>query len=586
VTDSLQSRVREGMRLQQAGDLEGARDAYEAVLQAAPDHPDALHLSGLVALQLGDPDRAVRRIQRAVDLAPDHPVLRNNLGLALHRSGTLVAAAGQLQKALDLREGYAGAHMNLGAVFSDLGDREGALEHALRAVELDPQRAEAWFNLGLFLLDRVELPQAVEAFRRALELRPAYPSAATSLLYTLHLTPEQDPAAVAAEHRRVSAAVYGEPPERPQPHARNPGEPLRVGYVSGDFRRHAVTHFFEPLLTHHDRTRFHVACYSDTANTDEATDRLMGLADRWCDTRGMDDDALARRVRDDRIDVLVDLSGHTKGNRLGVFARRPAALQLGWLGYPAHPGLETLDGQIVDRDTAEAVRGTAAGRGLVELDAPFAVFRPAPEAPAPAPPPALERGFVTLGSLHKLEKINPEVVACWAEVLKALPNARLLLVRDHLDAWQRRRLIGQFDACGIGEDRLELMPGAPEDGSFHEFWADIDIFLDTFPWSGHTMACHALWCGVPVVTLAGVTHASRMVAGVLRALGCEAWIATDVADYFARTAALARDRESLTQARETLRSRFETSSLSDEIAFARRFETLLTERFDTLTAGS
>ena len=576
---SAQELVRQGMARQQSGDLDGAAACYRRALEQQPHNADALHLFGLVALQQGDLDQAVVRIQHAVDRVPDHPVLRNNLGLAMHRAGTLVAAAGQLQKALELKPDYAGAHMNLGAVFSDLGDREGALEHGLEAVELDPERAEAWFNLGLFLLDRVELPQAQEAFRRALALNPKYAAAATSLLYCLHLGAGLDPQAVAQEHRRVTAAVYGAPPARPQPRQREPGAPLRIGYLSGDFRRHAVNHFFEPLLAHHDRERFEVHLYSDTQATDDVTDRLMGLADHWVDTRALDDDALAKRIREDGIDVLVDLAGHTKGNRLGVFAQRPALLQLGWLGYPGHPGLEAIDGQLVDSLTVEPLAGTPAARDLIALDGPFACFQPAEHAPEVAPPPCLERETITLGSLHKLEKIGPEVIACWSRVLQDLPNARLLLVRDHLDAWQRRRLLGQFLEHGIGEERLELMPGRPEGGSFQEFWADIDIYLDTFPWSGHTMACHALWCGVPVVTLAGESHASRLVASVLDAIGRKEWIAGDEAAYRYAIVDLAKDADRLEKERQTLRSRMGRSPVTDAETFTRQVETLIGARF-------
>jgi predicted O-linked N-acetylglucosamine transferase (SPINDLY family) len=579
------------MARQQAGDLDGAAACYQDALAQDPANADALHLSGLVALQQGDPDEAVIRIQKAVDRVPDHPVLRNNLGLAMHRAGTLVAAAGQLQKALELKPGYAGAHMNLGAVYSDLGDREGALEQGLEAVDLDPERSEAWFNLGLFLLDRVELPQAMEAFRRALAINPKYAAAATSLLYCLHLGEGLDPDDVAAEHRRVAAAVYGSPPERPPLRQRDTGEPLRVGYVSGDFRRHAVNHFFEPLLSHHDRERFEIHCYSDTVDTDEVTDRLMGLADHWLDARGLEDAALAERIRKDRIDVLVDLAGHTKGNRLGVFAQRPAPLQLGWLGYPGHPGLEAIDAQLVDATTLEGLADTPAAespaaRGLVALNGPFACFAPAETAPEVTPPPVLERGAITLGSLHKLEKIGPEVIGCWAQVLKDLPNARLLLVRDHLDAWQRRRLLGQFLDQGIDQSRLELMPGRPEGGSFQEFWAEIDIYLDTFPWSGHTMACHALWCGVPVVTLAGASHASRMVASLLTTLELPDCIAGDIDTYRSAVVRLAENPAALATLRRELRNRMSQSALTDAAGFARRFEARIAELLGSLDQRS
>lgn len=582
MADGAQQLVREAMNLQQAGDVGGAKALYEQALAQDPGNADALHLSGLASLQLGDFDEAVTRIRKAVDRVPEHPVLRNNLGLAMHKAGTLVAAAGQLQKALELRADYGGAHMNLAAVYSDLGDREGALEHGLEAVEQEPERAEAWFNLGLFLLDRVELAQAIEAFRRALTINPRYPAAATSLLYTLHLAPGVDPQEVESEHRRVSAAVYGAPPERPE---RRPKEQIHLAFLSADFRRHAVNHFFEPLLEHLDRERFHVTAYSDTVETDAVTDRLMGQVDAWVDARSLDDTGLFRRIRDDRIDVLVDLAGHTKGNRLGVVARRAAPLQLGWLGYPGHPGLEALDGQLVDRYTAQEVADTPAGAGLLPLGGVFASFRPAEHAPTPTPPPALERGFITLGSLHKLEKINEEVVACWAKTLQALPKARLLLVRDHLDAWQRRRLLGQFQTHGIGPERLELMPGRPEGGSFQEFWADIDLYLDTFPWSGHTMACHALWCGVPVVTLAGPTHASRMVASVLAALGRDDWIAGDEAGYVDRVVKLAEDPEGLVTERAALRDRMQASPVMDAAAFAREFEAVTETRLKQLSHG-
>ncbi len=567
-----QEQIREAMELQRQGDLAGAKARYTEILAGSPENPDALQLSGLASMQLGKVDDAVLLIQKAVDLVPDHPVLRNNLGLAMHKAGTLVAAAGQLQKALELQEDYAGAHMNLAAVYADLGDRESALQHALESVELDPKRAEAWFNLGLFLLDRVELPQAIEAFNRALLNRTRYATAASSLLYTLNLAPHQDPQHIAREHRRISAMVYGSSTARPvlEPQGR-----LRVAYLSADFRRHAVNHFFEPLLSHHDRDQFHISCYSDTEQQDDVTARLQGLADHWLDCRGLDDQELAERIRADKIDVLIDLAGHTKGNRLAVLARRPAPVQLGWLGYPAHPGLEAIDAQLVSDYTIERLAGTDAGRGLLPLRNIFACFQPKHSTPAIVPPPALERGFVTFGSLHRLEKINEDVVACWAQLLNDLPNTRLLMVRDQLDPWHRRRLLGQFRAHDIGEERVELMPAHESGGSFQEFWAEIDIYLDCFPWSGHTMACHALWAGVPVVTLQGQSHASRMVASVLVAMGRASWVADSEEEYRAVAAGLATDITTLTQTREILRGQMAGSPVTDGQGFAKDFESTI-----------
>jgi predicted O-linked N-acetylglucosamine transferase (SPINDLY family) len=215
----------------------------------------------------------------------------------------------------------------------------------------------------------------------------------------------------------------------------------------------------------------------------------------------------------------------------------------------------------------------------------FACFQPPENTPAPVPPPAIERGFVTFGSLHRLEKINEDVVACWARLLNELPDSKLLIVRDQLDPWQRRRLLGQFGAHGIGDDRLELMPGHESGGSFQEFWAEIDIYLDCFPWSGHTMACHALWAGVPVVTLQGQSHASRMVASKLVALGRKSWIADGEAAYRAIAAGLAQDVGALAKIREKLRAQMAESPVMDGERFARNFEAAISDCLEGLEPG-
>jgi len=347
---------------------------------------------------------------------------------------------------------------------------------------------------------------------------------------------------------------------------------LRIGYVSRDFRAHAVNYFFEPVLAHHDRRRFHICCYSDVESPDTVTVRLKGLADQWRDTVGWSDHRLDQQVRADRVDILVDLGGHTEKNRLMLFARKPAPLQISWLGYPNTTGLAAMDHRIVDGFTApegEAFPGREVPLRLPRL---FACFRPPGHAPSVSPAPAAKTGQITFGALHKLEKINPAVIRLWSRLLQALPDARLLIARDQIDAWQRQRLEGAFTALGIDPGRLLLRSLNGPTRSFLEQFADIDIFLDVLPGSGHTLACCALWQGAPIITLEGSNHAGRMVSSLLHAVGLEPLIARDEAHYLRVAADLAADIPALAALRANLRHRVAASPLRDEPGFTRALE--------------
>lgn len=558
------------MQWQQQGDLEKAKSLYREILDEQAGNPDALHLYGLACHQQGDHQTAVLYIEQAVKRVPGQPVLRNNLGDALRRAGNLEGAALQLQRALELDPEYAGAHLNLGSVYFDAGNHDAALHHAREAVRLAPERSETWFNLGLILLDHIRLEEAVEAFRKSLEIRPGYEAAATGLLYTLNLLPGIDPEAVVDEHREVAKALFPTPSAWAGQAA--VASPVRIGYVSGDFCAHAVNHFFEPILQHHDAAQFEVFCYSDTEHPDGVTRRLQACATQWREISGLPDEEVTRQIRSDRIDILVDLAGYTKRNRLGVFARRAARCQLSYLGYPATTGLETMDYRIVDPTTAPPGEGQHGTETLLRLSGGFACFRPPKHAPGVALSPYSSRGHITFGSLHKLEKINPAVVDTWAGVLHRTPGSRLLVARDELDAWQQERLTALFQDHGIDAERLQLRHFGSGSGSFLELFAEIDIQLDTFPWSGHTMACMALWMGVPVVTLHGNSHAGRMVASVLGSLGLGELVSDGRESYVRISTELAADKERLEGYRTGLRSLVERSPLCNEAGFTRVFE--------------
>ncbi len=558
------------MQLHQRGDFEQAKDLYARVLKATPQHPDALHLYGLACHQQGDHATAIAYIKRAVMLVPSQPVLRNNLGDALYQAGDAEGAIKQLRRALELLPDYAGAHQNLGSIFCETGEHDAALLHAREAVRLDPDRPEGWFNLGLVLLDHVLLKDSADAFRSALQLRPAYARAATSLLYILNLLPGADPLTVAAEHRDVVARLFKDIPAG-SPVKKRRGR-IRVGYVSGEFCAHAVNYFFEPVLAQHDRELFETWCYSDVLCADTVTQRLRQTAQHWRAIAGWPDDRVCAQIRADKIDVLVDLAGHTEHHRLGVFARKPAACQLGFLGYPNTTGLQAMDYRIVDTRTAPENEDSPGPESLLRLSQGFACFRPPAHTPEVSPTPALHKGRVTFGSLHKLEKLNERVISLWAQILQANPATCLLLARDQLDAWQQRRLRAIFRKHGVAGERLEMRHLDDPAESFFSLFAEIDILLDCQPWSGHTLACCALWMGVPVVSQVGTSHAGRMVASVLHQLDLAELAAMDEASYVRIATELSRDQARLVRYRSDLRERFGKSSLRDEAGFTRAFE--------------
>ena len=578
---SAQQLMSRAIRHHQSGEFEAAKDLYARVLTLRPGNPDALHLFGLACHQLGDHQAAVHYISQAVERVPGQPVLRNNLGHALHKSGDLAGAVEHLRKALQLQPGYAGAHMNLGSVLAESGEHDAAMLHSLEATRLDPEKAEAWFNLGMLQLDHVVLAESVQSFRKALALRPTYRAAASSLLYVLNLLPGASPSEVADEHRRVASDLFGgirrfkDWPKR--------GQKIRVGYVSGDFQAHAVNYFFEPVLAHHDSDRFEVHCYSDVARPDQVTRRLRALSLHWREISALSDDAVANLIRSDQIDILFDLAGYTEHGRLGVFAAKPARCQVSYLGFPNTTGLAAMDCRVVDGITAPVDEVLFGSESPLRMPGSFACFRPPSHAPALQAAPVLTNGFVTFGSLHKLEKLNSTVIEAWAQILVQNPDCRLLIARDQLDAWHQRRLEQMFGQFGVDRGRLELVHLVDPARSFFEIFSRIDILLDAFPWSGHTIACCALWMGVPVVSMRGHAHAGRMVASVLEGLGLDELIAEDFDSYALIAGSLCRESQRLQSLRVGLRSRMEHSPLRDEAGFTREFESRCLSALDDVS---
>jgi len=564
-----------GNALSDQGRTEEAIDEYRRAIGLKPEFADAHKNLGVALQQQGRTDEAMPVFRRAIELRPEDAEAHSNLGNALKERGHLDEAVAAGRRAIELKPDHAVAHANLGNAIKELGHIDEAMAAYRLAIRLKPDFPEAHNNLGSALKDQGLIEEAIPAFRDALKLRPDFAEAHSNLLLSLHYLPGLDPEEVFREHRRWEevhaqplAKLIGKHGNDPDPERR-----LRVGYVSPDFREHSVAFFLETLLAAHDRGQVEIFCYADLMREDRITERLRQHAGQWRRITGMTDSQVADQIREDGIDILVDLAGHTAHHRLLAFARKPAPVQVTWLGYCDTTGMRAMDYRLTDgyADPPGTTEHLHSER-LVRLPGIFACFRPAEESPPVGPLPALERGHVTFGSFHMLAKLNDALIAVWAGILRQVPGSRLLLVAAGLDeATCQHRYAKCFSDHGIDPQRLEFR-GRQALSAYLALHQAVDVLLDCHPHSGHTVGCHALWMGVPVVTLAGKTYCSRMMASVLMNLGMADWIARTPAEYVKLVREIATELPRLAALRSGLRERMRNSPLLDASRFARNVE--------------
>lgn len=605
--DPLQAAILAALALHQSGQRSEAEQRYRELLTTAPEHPVLWHLLGALLHEQGRSNDAAIHIERAIQFHDRDPLFFSNLGEVYRVLRRLGDAQRVLERSLEMNPQHAETYYKLGLVFSDQQrsreaiacfqqalrlqpshtlalnnwgceltklDRPGeAIPLFVEALRLNDQLALAHNNLGaaLSLIERAG--EAIGHYRRALELDPAFREAFSNLLFAVSYDATIDCDSLFSLHtefgRRFATGLPAPPPwlQTPEPERR-----LRIGYVSGDLRRHPVAYFVWPILQAHDRSRLELICYHDHPKPDDVTAALQSLCEDWVSTVGWTDDELLQRIRADKIDVLVDLSGHTTRNRLMVFAHRAAPVQVTYLGYVSTTGIPAMDYRITDAHCDPPEEPARHVEQLVRLPRLFCAYMPIPDAPPVAPLPALERGYVTFGSLHNLSKLGPATIALWSQVLHAVPESRLRIVRRTLTAEIQERLRRGFMEQGVDPQRLEFADNWEAGQNHLTCYDDIDITLDVVPWSGHTTACESLWMGVPIVTLHGDRHAGRMVSSVLHAIGRREWIANSPAEYVAAAARLVGDVPRLAGIREGLREHIAASTLCDGVSLTRHVE--------------
>ena len=594
-----------GNILRDLGRLEESVAAYEGAVELDPNYDAAFNNLGYVRQALGDLDGAANAFRRAAELCPGNAQYRMNAGAVAERSGrlddaeawyasaTVVApdladahflrsrvlkslrrlheAAAAAEQSLRLKPESSAAWMALGAIRDQLAEPDGTAAALVETLRLEPQSREAWNNLGNVRSDQGRIEDAIDCFRAAQGddgcVDATSLAASSALLVNLHFSAEHDAAALFEEHRRFHRRF--EAPllrERLPPIAPRIGRrPLRIGYVSADLREHVVARFVLPLLQHHDRTRFETFCYSSSAQFDATSARCRTAAGHWRDVRVLSDSQLADAIREDEIDVLVDLSMHLAGNRVLAFARKPAPVQVAYLAYCGTTGIDAMDFRFSDShlDPPDGDL-TVYSERTVRLRN-YWCFQ-APEEAPPVETPPMSRGQpVTFGCLNNFSKASPVALELWRRILAAVPGSRLLL--HAYPGAHRDSVRSFFEEVGIAGDRIQFQGGLPF-VPYLESYGRIDIALDPTPYAGGTTTCDALWMGVPVVSLRGKTAVGRSGASLLSAVGLSDLVAEDADGYVARAVALADDAARRRQLRHDLRSRMLGSPLMDAAGFA------------------
>jgi len=573
--------MRYGLLALQVGDMQRALFLAQRAVTVHPGSAEAHHCLALAQYRTGKHRDAMRSMSRALALRPRYMEATLNLGNMMLETGDPQAALERYQAALDIAPGSAVACNNSGNAYRELGRLDDALQAYRRALVLDPDNVEAHNNIGNMLKDRGDAAAAISAFQRALELAPNRPDIWSNLLLAMNGWDRASAVEIAAEHRRFGEHFAGllaavSAPSMPSPRSASGADRrLHIGYVSSDFRRHAVAAFLLPLLRSHDRQRFRISCYDNGLQPDDVTELMRAQVDEFRTVVGVSDRALADLVGADGVDVLVDLNGHTARNRLPLFFLRPAAVQVTWLGYLCTTGIEAIDYRLTDGyadppGTTEALYTETLWR-LPETLWCYTAHSVAPPLQAP---PHYTTGHVTFACLNNPAKVSPLALSTWAAILAAVPDSRLLLMTgSHAD--RMNEVSAFFEARGIARDRVEQNARLSLP-AYLQMYQRADIALDSFPYSGGTTTCDALWMGLPVVTLAGDRAFARSGVSVLGNVGVPQWIASSPADYVRIATNLATDSKGLAPWRQNLRSRMQHSPLMDETRFARDIEAAFT----------
>ncbi|MBF0194761.1 MAG: tetratricopeptide repeat protein [Magnetococcales bacterium] len=548
--------------------------SYKNVIALTPEFYNAHYNIGVIYQAGGQIDEAILYFNKTLTINPDYPQAHYNLGSVLQEKRQIKEAILSYKSAINIHPDYAQAHSNLGAAMQELGKHDEAIACFKKAIEIEPDFAEAYYNYAYALQEHGEYTQAVAMYQKTIKCDPGYVTAHNNLIFCADLNPDFNSDFCYALRENWNK-VHAEPLRAFWPALTNKPEPkrkLRIGYVSADFHDHSASHIFGPVLFNHDANNFQIFCYAGNAIEDDFTEQFKKISTRWLSTVKMDDATLAKEIQKDKIDILVDLSGHTSGNRLLCFARKAAPIQIMAWGYPKGTSMAAMDYIFADSVFIPYEERKNYTEQIVDLSC-MVHLNSKVKFPAISEPPACNNGYITFGAFNRIEKYSHELYKLWADILKQIPNAKLLIKTSKLDQPKRVKEIQTlFAQFGVKSSRLILI-GKTNQTEHLEKHNSIDIMLDPFPHNGGMTTMEALRMGVPVLTCEG-RSIGPVSSSILHCLKLDEWRATNEKDYIDKAIYYANNIEMLKKLRAHLRSRFDESVLWDAQLYTKEIETI------------
>ncbi len=560
-----------GVILKDLGRLDEAEASYRCALQLKPDFAQAHYNLGITLHDMKRWGEAVDAYRCSIQLKPDYAQGYLNLGASLIEMKRWDEAEASFIYALNLNSEYAEAYHNLGVIFYEQGMNDKAAKSYYQALAINPNYIESINNLGEFFITNTQFSKAEELFRKCLTIDSSFKLAWSNLLFGYNYHPNKTAEEIYAVYEEYEHKIAAPQRVHWQVHAnsRDPSRRLKVGYVSPDFKEHSVSLFLEALLRNHNKNEVEIYAYAELKKEDEVTARYRGYVDHWVATTGMTDESLVECIRKDEIDILLDLAGHTSGNRLGVFALKPAPVSITWLGFGYTTGLKAIDYYLGNKVLLPIGCEPLFSEIPWRLDETSLVYQAKEGMGAVSTLPALGNGYITFGTLTRSVRVNHRTIRVWAQILKRLPTSKLILNSQDYGQKSMQEILSQkFAEYGITPDRLLMGYTTPP----WDVLRGIDIGLDCFPHNSGTTLVESLYMGVPYITLAGRPSVGRIGSLPLVSIGHPEWIADNEGAYIDKAVALASDFTKLAEVRSTLRQEMQNSAMMDELGFAHRLE--------------
>lgn len=552
-----------------------AEQLYLQILHRNHVDLEALQILGTIVFRQGNLPEAKKYFERAIAVSPKHHELWYQLGCVSDKLGDIDTACKQFKCAIDFKTDFIDARMALGNSEASQGLLGKAKDQYKAVLAIDPLHLVARNNLANVLANQGDIQSALSAWDRVLKQRPDYYSAYSNKLLALNYLTDLSQADIYAQHKTwaeqlpSSVTCYKNHHNDADPHRQ-----LHIAYVSADFREHSVSYFIEAILKHHSRNVFKIYCYSDVTNPDSITEHLFACVDEVRQISNQPDQTVANWILQDKIDILIDLSGHTSGNRLQLFARKPAPIQMTYLGYPNTTGLNTIDYRLTDAVVdLNGDNQQYYTEKLLKIPGGFLCYSPPLNAPNVGALPLRKNGYVTFGIFNNVAKITPEFISVWAKLLESIQNSQMIFKNksfsDPETCYRYREL---FNNNGISSDRLVFSGLTADKQDYLDFYNRVDITLDSYPYNGTTTTFDSLFMGVPTVSLAGDRHASRVGASILHAVGMDKLVARSHQEYIDKATDLALQPDRLEKIRFEMRGILQASSLCDGIRITREIE--------------